>query len=182
MTLSTGVKSALMQHGFIAQLINARSVATAAAAASLCRQQLLAKHDECMSLLTSSQDLSFPPLEPSLSLVPILIAVLSTAFSTCPNGHHLLSLLVSIGVVSDSGIPFISHDQLARIGVPSHSMDTLLSLVMPIQDSPLCCLSSQLSSFSQRTCRQTLYMHSRTLIAPVISFFRSALAFLLHLT
>ncbi len=106
----------------------------AAAAADFCRQQLSqsrnTQRDSGESCITCDQALSLPPPSPSLSSIPILLAVLSPAFISQPSPYTLLSLLVSIGVSSDTAIPYISHEQLARIGVPSHSTHTLLSLVL----------------------------------------------------
>ncbi len=115
--------------------MNARAVGAAAAAVQLCRQQLNAKHDPYATSESASshQDNCFPPYAAALSCdsVPILIAVLSLAFPSRPNARTFASLLASIGISSDNQIPYMSRDQLALIGLPSHATERLLPLVRP---------------------------------------------------
>jgi hypothetical protein len=124
-----GVKCALIQRCFVRELSNAREVAAAAAAANLCRQRLVLKQDQCVSSPPSPRPLSIPPPAPSLACIPILLAALTPAFSSRQSPQQLLSLLVHAGISSDESIPYISHAQMAAVGVPSHLTHAVLTLV-----------------------------------------------------
>lgn len=163
-----GVKCTLIQRCCIRQLSNAREVAAAAAAAELCRQRLVLKQDQGVLAPPSPRPLSipiFPPPAPSLACIPILLAALTPAFSSRQSPQRLLSLLVHAGISSDDSIPYISHAQMAAIGVQSHMTHAVLTLVRPLF-TPYLPSASAVHSLSCVT-RPTPYIPCFTLICLV---------------